>query len=188
MSKVGINNFVRRQTAKSEFSWSLQTWESLAESVEFAIAKGKFKPGYRDGVLLVEATPGTLRTSIVPITADNAEAIDTEFKARRDGEAPFAQQTLHLDFHVAVDYVARSGEIVVYRSDVLGDDASTDCEWEIVSINASPTETPTPMHPTAMARNLLEREGGTAGEFTPEQFAESIEFWSNHVQVAGRVE
>jgi hypothetical protein len=39
------------------------------------------------------------------------------------------------------------------------------------------------MDPMTMARNFLVLEGGTKGDFTAQQFAESIVFWSTHALV-----
>jgi hypothetical protein len=83
---------------------------------------------------------------------------------------------------------AAAVELVLYRRDVLleeGPDAvSTEAEWELVSINARPTEGPEPMTPMAMARNMAELKGGTAATYTAEQFVESILYWSRRANIA----
>ena len=51
---VGINSFVRRQTKKSGKTYSKKmTFEEIAEHASIQIKKGKYKQGYRDGVILV---------------------------------------------------------------------------------------------------------------------------------------
>ena len=43
-----------------------------------------------------------------------------------------------------------------------------------------------PMDPYTMARNFLHLKGGTKGDFTAEQFAQSIVYWNNHAMTAGK--
>ena len=54
---------------------------------------------------------------------------------------------------------------------------SGDFDWEIVAIIASPVETE-PMNPLTMARNFLEKPGGTFCEYTAREFAEAVYYWS----------
>ena len=75
-------------------------------------------------------------------------------------------------------------KIVCYSSDALqeNNERSTDCDWEIVAIVASPIENE-PMTPLAMARNMLDKEGGTKSEYTAKEFAEAIYYWSQRVRI-----
>lgn len=61
---------------------------------------------------------------------------------------------------------------------------SCDSEWEIIVILAAEAEH-VPMHPLSMARNLLEAPDATASQYTAREFAESIHYWSQKVQVSG---
>ena len=81
---------------------------------------------------------------------------------------------------------AKFVDIVLYRHDVLAEnnERSTDACWEIISINASPIEN-LPMQPMTMARNMLNKEGGTKAEYTGQQFAESLWFWKEHCMYEG---
>tara|TARA_Y100000034_G_scaffold89034_1_gene106995 strand:+ start:52 stop:666 length:615 start_codon:yes stop_codon:yes gene_type:complete len=60
-------------------------------------------------------------------------------------------------------------------------DGSVD-DWEIVCIIASPVENE-PMPPLTMARNMLEKAGGTMGTYTSEEFAESVYYWSQRIRI-----
>ena len=83
----------------------------------------------------------------------------------------------------------------MYRRDVLeeNDEQSTDAEWEIVSINASPDDQETPMPPMTRARNILELEGGTSAKLedkSPEELialiqemARDIVYWNQHAVI-----
>lgn len=170
--QIAVNQFVERQTADSRFSHFAGTWEELVELVKANFEKAK--PGYRDGVMTVPVPADGFFSGVVELTEDTP--LKAEFSARRKGEDAYINV-------VAVGgnkIPAKSVEIVVYRHDVLeaDGDASTDAEWEIISINARPTDESEPMTPVAMARNFLGMAGGTTAEYTAQQFAEAIIYWS----------
>ncbi len=58
---------------------------------------------------------------------------------------------------------------------------STDSEWELISIHAIPNGVnKMPMGPVTMMRNQLNLEGGTKAQYTSEEWAESVKFWSKY--------
>ncbi len=61
---------------------------------------------------------------------------------------------------------------------------SCDSDWEIVVILAAEAQH-VPMHPLSMARNLLEAPDAVASKYTAREFAESVLYWSQRVQVSG---
>jgi hypothetical protein len=61
---------------------------------------------------------------------------------------------------------------------------SGDCDWEIIVILAAEVQRE-PMHPLTMARNFLESPGAAADKYTAREFAESVHYWSQRVQVSG---
>lgn len=173
--KIATNTFVTRQTATSSFSHFEGSWEALERLVEGHFVHGR--PGYKPGVRLIQAPPAGFYAPVVRLTAESA--LQAVFEPRREGEEPFIQVTapgVHKSPAFAV-------EIVIYSHETLGDDASTDAEWEIVSINARSSSEPEPMTPMAMARNFLELSGGTKAEYTAEEFARAIVFWGQHTIV-----
>lgn len=94
---------------------------------------------------------------------------------------------LHESDHspLAVPEAAHFVNVVCYSAEALlenGGERTTDDDWEIVCIIASPIEKE-PMHPLAMARNFLEKPGGTKSEYTAQEFAEAIYYWSQRVSV-----
>ncbi len=105
---------------------------------------------------------------------------------RQEGEAPYVQTYvspedvgMYTQFPV-ISPVATSASIVCYSVEALlenGGKRSTDCDWEIVCILAS-TDAQEPMTPLTMARNFLQKEGGTFGEYSAKDFAEAIWYWS----------
>ncbi len=168
---ISINKLVRRQTAGSKYSHFTGTWKELVENlVEFHF--GEAEQGYKEGILVLSLPPEGFFSGVVEINEETQ--LNAEFKARREGEEPYLQLT-------AVGgekSPAREVEAILYRHDVLGEDASTKAEWEIVSLNARSTEGPEPMTPVAMARNYYGLTGGTKADYSAEEFAEAILFWS----------
>ena len=171
--KVAINDFARRQTADSRFSHFDGNIEVVAELAEEYLPSAE--PGYKDGVLLVSVPCSGFYSGVVQVT-DETELSST-FAARREGEAKYVQ-TVAVG---APKLRAKHVEIVLYRHDVLGDDATTDADWEVISINARSTQEPEPMTPITMARNFLELPGGTKAVYTAEEFARAIIHWSTRV-------
>jgi hypothetical protein len=169
---IGINEFVRRQTSESRFSHFAGTEEELVGLVEANFANAQ--PGYRDGVMLVPVAAQSFFSGVVELTLDTPLA--AEFSARREGEDPFVQ-VLALG---GEKLPAQAVDVVLYRRDVLEEDGGSvsGAEWDIISLNARPTEGPEPLTPMAMARNMLGLAGGTAAEYSAEQFAEAIIYWS----------
>jgi len=186
-ASIGLNEFIYRQLgeagAASKYSHFSQS-EVVEDDYRYLkeIAAENFPqatPGYRDGVVLVPVNPCGFWSGVVEVTPETE--LKTSFGARRKGEAPYLQTVAVGGKKLQAVVV----ELVLYRRDVLleeGPDAvSTEADWEIVSINARPMEGVEPLNPVTMARNFLAREGGTKGEFTAEEFAKAIEYWSTRV-------
>lgn len=74
--------------------------------------------------------------------------------------------------------------IVLYSAETLLENdgqRSGNYEWEVVAILTGPWENE-PMTPLTMARNFLQKPGGTYAPYTAQQFAESIYFWSQFIR------
>lgn len=169
MTTVGINAFVRRQTKQSPFSYTDHSEDELIALVQSNWQS--CKPGNRDGVVLVPVTPEKFYTGVVLIQADTP--LHARLIQRREGEEPYVQVTAE-----GPKLPARQVDVVCYRRDALGGDCSTDREWEIVSINARPTDGEEPPTPLTMARNFLALPGGTPTQYSSEEFARAIIYWS----------
>jgi hypothetical protein len=191
--KVAVSEFVKRQVEESKFTHFNGTWEELRDVVELNI--DNHSKGYRDGVILVKMpNPEMFSCSIVNIEEGLKngwiERIDSKFEERREGELPYLQI-----FAYGEKQPAKRVDVVLYRHDVLeeGDEASSDAEWEIISINGSPTENEVPMNNTTRARNILVQEGGTDVKLEDKSkeeliafikdMAESSTFWKSHIMV-----
>jgi len=172
MTKVAINSFVRRQTAASKFSHFEGSFEDLVALVEANLDKGV--QGYRPGVLLVPVPAEGFKSGVVEV--NETTELKATFGARLRGELPYIDV-------VAVGgekLAAKFAEVVLYSHAVLAEEneAETEAEFEVISINARATDVPEPMHPVSMARNHMGMVGGTKAEYTAEQFAEAIVYWS----------
>jgi hypothetical protein len=193
-NQIGINKFVKRQTANSKYAHFEGTWDELAELVEkecgFLPNKhgGEYRQGYRKGVMLVKIISDRFFSSVVELK-DGDEFISI-YKARREGEKPYIQS-----IYAGKKSPAKLVEIVLYSHDVLkeNNEQTTDLPWEIISINAFPDETESPMPPETEARNILKLTGGTDPKLEDKSkedliqyinnMAKSIIYWNSHVQV-----
>lgn len=183
--KVAAGSFVRRQTKESGYSHFEGTWEELEKLVQYWFLDKPYSPftkaGYKDGVVLQELPPDFFRSAVVDLT--DKYKLTANYAPRRLGEAAFIRVSAN-----AKKQQAKYAQVVLYRHDVLmeNNEAETDAEWEIVAIKARTSHEEEPMDPYTMARNFLHLAGGTKGDFTAEQFAESIVYWNNHCMSTGK--
>ncbi len=125
-------------------------------------------------VVVVPVPPERFRSSVVRV--DEATPLRAELHRRQEYEEPVLRV---LATGGDTEPVA-SARVVLYSKDTLTENdgqRSTAADWEIVAVLASAREDE-PMHPTTMARNFLERPGGTFAPYTAQQFAESIWYWA----------
>jgi hypothetical protein len=188
MAKIKMNDFAKRQVPGSGFSYYDGTFEQLE-----ALVEASFDDAYQraatsrlqvsDGIFAVDiANPRSFYSGIVPLVGGAVEVF-AAFVPRREGESPELTITAaSVASHGLVREMRRAVavDVIVYSHDKLGAEASTDADYEIVSINARLTVGPEPMQPITMARNMLGLAGGTKATYTAEQFAEAIMFWSHH--------
>lgn len=111
--------------------------------------------------------------------------VHAEVVKRQDHEDPFVQTFVApqdaAKFGAEVEVPADFVQIVCYSHEALSENnekPDTDCDWEIVCLLCSKGYKSEPMLPLAMARNMLEKPGGTKGVYTAQQFAEAIWYWS----------
>ena len=175
--KIAISNFVRRQTEDSEFSH----WTCSDDALLLLIYQNfdNKKAGYRDGVVLVPVPSEGFYSSVVQLKA--GDALEGQYKARKEGEKPrksvFATTRQKMP--------AKRVDVVLYRHDVLveNNEHSCDADWEVISVNAGPTEHEMPIPTGALIANHLQLSGGTATNMTDSEFVallrKSVEFWSD---------
>lgn len=176
MALVGLNDFAKRQTAESPFSHYTKSEEDLLSLVTQCFHLGK--EGYKPGVMLVPVPPANFRCGVINITSETS--LRAVYEARRPGEAAFLSVLA-----TGEKNQAEKATIALYSRAVLaeGNEATTDCDWEIVNISAQDQWEEEPMDPMTMARNFLELEGGTKGDFSANDFAQAIIYWSTRAKV-----
>jgi len=182
---LAVSDFVRRQTAASEFSYTtLQDLELLKLVVDHF---SKSKKGYRDGVCLVSVPPEKFFTAVCQL--EEGDKLSGAYRARREGEKPRKAV-----YKVGGEKMpAKHVDIVLYHKDVLAEDndRSSEAEWEIISINASPTEGEMPIPTGALIANHLHLSGGTQTNMSNDEFVEllrkSVEFWGDKCLVEPKI-
>lgn len=190
-SLIGINEFVKRQTPESKFSHFDGTWEELADLTHQYYTLEVLscvREGYRKGVVLVRVAIEKFYSSVVELK--EGDTFTSIYAPRRVGEKPYIQS-----LYYGNKSKAAMVEVVLYSHEVLleNNSNSTDKPWEVVSINAFPDGTESPMPPETEARNILCLEGGTNPKLedkTKEELVEyirnmakSIIYWNSHVCV-----
>lgn len=109
--------------------------------------------------------------------------IQSELKIRQEGEDPYVvnfiseKEAIKFGFK---EIEANHVDIVCYHKDALLENngkRSSESDWEIVAILATNGEYE-PMNPLAMARNYLNKPGGTKTDYSAFDFAEAIYYWS----------
>ena len=177
MKKIGVSEFVKRQTKDSKFSYYNGAWENLVNLVEKNFDNQD--KGYKDGVVLINVPSENFFTSIVKL--NKGDELNATFASRQDFEEPVISVTVKNKEKMPAKVV----KIVLYRYDVLAEDNnnSGDYEWEIISINAQPYDF-VPMNPVTMMRNELHLPGGTSANYTKEEYLKAIHFWSHHADVS----
>lgn len=180
--KIHINSFVRRQTPESGFSHWIHSDEALLAVVEHHFHKAK--QGYRDGVLLVPVNPIGFFSGVTELK--EGDMLVGEYVARKPGEDPRKSSYVLGGEKMP----ALSAYVVLYRHDVLAEnnEHETDADYEIISVNASPTEEESPIPVGALIANHLQLSGGTATNMTDSEFVQmlrkSVEFWKDKAQTA----
>ena len=178
--QIVVNDFVKRQEQDSRFSHFQGTWPELVTLVKENWDRAK--PGYRTGVILVPVPADNFRSSIVHLT--EGDQLTGEYVRRREGEVP--RKTLTTTSRVKLPAV--SVDIVLYASETLAEDGDNrlpaeDGNWEIISINASPSRGETPIHPMVLMHNHFGSSGGTQTYLTDSDFVDmlrhSFHFWND---------
>lgn len=159
---IGISNFVRRQTPESHFAHFDGDDRVLINLTTRAFEKGNYSPGYRDGVVVVHMEPWKSQLFFTYPNSPWPEGtkLRAEYK-RIPGREHEPPQVIVVPAgpKVRCNYV----DVILYRRDVLEEDgdASTDAEWEIVSLNGRIREREKLISPLTVVRNWLHLEGGT---------------------------
>ena len=186
---IAVNDFVRRQVKGSGKTYAVDwTFEEIARHAEEQYEHRNYRPGYRDGVLLVAVADEYIyKFKCSYVKLKESDALSARLVRRRSGEEPYIQVRA-LD---GTPLPAGKVELVLYRHDVLAEknEQTSTAEWELISINALPEGVDKlPMGPITMMRNQLELPGGTAAHYSSEDWAESVRFWQQYAALEPKTE
>ncbi len=184
MTTIVTNPFVLRQTPDSPFSHfdGEGGWDALMERIRSAYAAGAVRPGYRDGVCLVDIDVADILSGVA-VLAEGAELIGS-YKARVPGETP--RKEVRAKGASKMDAV--SAFAVLYRADVLAEGgnntlAADSGGWEVISLNAAPVEGDMPIEPGVLMHNHFGSDGGTATGLSDSELVallrKGFEFWKD---------
>jgi len=123
--------------------------------------------------VVVPVPPGGFISATVKV--DESTRLHAEFTRRQPHEEGYIRL-----FASGPREEVRQAAVVLYATDTLLDNngvRSGDHDWEVVCLLAGP-EADEPMDPLTMARNMLEKPGGTFCAYTAQQFAEAIWYWA----------
>ena len=184
LKRVGVIDFVRRQTKESPYDHFEGTWDELLTLIEGQFDKATAAPS-NSGVLIVPMKNEYCHrffTSVIKVSKDTE--LQAFYKERSEGEEAFLQIVASNQ----EKQQAKKVDIILYSHDTLAQDDDApipqEAEYYVVSINAYTSDEEAPMGPMTMARNFLNLTGGTKPEtpYTAEEFAKSIVYWSQHVR------
>ena len=178
---IGVNEFVKRQIKGSGKTYSnTLSFEDIAEHATKQLAKGYYKEGYREGVILAKVDPSLINNYICPfVKIDENSKLQAKMVRRRPEEEPYIQiRALN-----GIPLKTGSVDIILYRRDILMEtnENCTNHEWELISFHSIPIDiTEMPMGPTTMMRNQLELKGGTKAHYKSDKWANSVKFWQKY--------
>ena len=186
---IAVNDFVRRQVKGSGKTYAVDwTFEEIARHAEEQYEQRNYRPGYRDGVLLIAVADEYIHKFKCPyVKLKESAALSARLVRRQAGEEPYIQMRAL----AGIPLPAGKVELVLYRHDVLTekDEQTSTEEWELISINALPEGVDKqPVGPVTMMRNQLELPGGTAAYYTSQDWAESVRFWQQYAALEPKTE
>ncbi|MCC6977400.1 MAG: DUF3228 family protein [Candidatus Melainabacteria bacterium] len=212
---VGLNPMVYRQTAGSKFSHfvseSGDSFEELLKliaaclaAVDAAVTVLRKEDGRIISLRLPEPLcQGRFFSSIVKLEAGmTVRSVVGVRPGGLPGELPYIQSVVVGAKKTPTKWV----DVILYHRDALeiaertwtppgaSEPVTVDADWQVISVNAHIRKEGAPLAPPAMARNHAkhfdrpEGVGGTARQFTGEDYMESLLFWNSHAMVAGEDE
>jgi hypothetical protein len=191
---VAFNSFVRRQTVESEFSHWVLTDNALLNRIQSAAYAGDYTPSYRPDVVAVHIEVRHLEFYTGVVVLKEGDKLVGEYKARRPGETPrkslyVAAQQSYTPRRMTEKAEATHVDIILYHHGALAEnnEHETECDWEIISVNARDTAEEQPIAPGVLTANYFCDDGGTDTKMTPEEFCAQLkvsrEYWKNRAMV-----
>ena len=126
-----------------------------------------------DKVVIVPVDSAGFVSSTVAV--DESTVIHAVFDRRQAREEGFVRVTAEGSREEVLH-----ASVVMYSADTLLENDGTrsgDFDWEVVCLIAGPAVVE-PMDPLTMARNMLEKPGGTYCKYSAEDFSKSVWYWA----------
>ncbi len=176
------SDFARsRHVPHGRHAWFDGTEAELLDLVRAAWPRRRPGAGRQDleAVVVVPVPPARFVGSTVAVRTDTP--LFATLDRRQPHEDPYIRVTA-----AGPREPVRHAAVVLYSAATLlenGGTRSSDAEWEVVSVQAS-AAADEPMYPLTMARNFLEKPGGTFADYPARAFAEAIWYWSARAAAA----
>ena len=166
MTTIAMTNFARRHTMASPFS-SVEgdDFDFLARQVEAHFDEGT---DLAKGVRSVRIPAANIYTATVNVTPE------TEVIGKYEQRRPTEPKRFSLNAKNGVKLPATTVDVILYSHAHLGDDAATDADWEIVSLNANNDQEAAPIDLFTLLYNEFGYEGGTAVGYSDEELVKKI--------------
>jgi len=179
---VEVNEFVRRQVKGSGKTYSESlSFREIAEHAQEQMEKNIFKAGYRKGVRVVKVNKSLVDKFVCPFVKITSETkLVSRLIKRQCNEEPYIQTRALNGMLLQAGKV----ELILYSNKVLkeNNENSTNAEWELISINSVPEGVShLPIGPVTMMRNQLNLNGGTKGNYSSDDWANSIRFYQRYI-------
>jgi len=174
--KLGWSDFARgRHVPGGKHTWFEGTANELLDLVREGWSRRRPGAGREglDQVVVVPVKPAGFISSTVKV--DPRTTLHAVFDRRQAHEDGFIRVTAE-GLREEVRFVS----VVLYSADTLLENEgkrSGDFDWEVVCLIAGPYESE-PMDPLTMARNMLEKPGGTYSAYAALEFAEAVWYWA----------
>lgn len=172
---IAWSDFARaRHAAPGPHVWYDGTQDELLDLVRAHWAERRPGAGRHglDQVVIVPVPPAGFHATT--ILADETTPLQARLERRQPGEDPVIRVSAAGD-----PPPPRHAAVVLYSAATLrqnGGARSSDAAWEIVCLLAGPVADE-PMDPVTMARNFLQKPGGTFASYSAQDFAEAIWYW-----------
>ncbi len=174
--KLGWSDFAAgRHVPGGRHTWFAGTAAELLDRVRDGWPRRRPGAGREglDKVVLVPDDPTGFVSNTVRV--DETTPLHAVFDRRQPHEDGFVRVTA-----AGPRETVRFASVVMYAADTLLENdgrRSGDFDWEVVCLVAGPSEHE-PMDPLTMARNMLEKPGGTHCDYSARDFAEAVWYWS----------
>jgi hypothetical protein len=188
INSIGITDFARGRHTPEGYSHFTGSWEDLVfATLQAAQDPDNVKPGDAPGSCLVQVPSPGFYSSVIDLRENPDAKLWSVYEARRGEEEKFVQ-TFAEPGPGAIKLPAGIVNIVLFPHDLLGEDATGEFDFEIVSVNADPRyngrlNIALPPTPITIERNAREKEGGTKAEYSVEKVLDSIEIWQHLVHI-----